>query len=214
MPILPAEPDVYPPDLWNGASPADAYERSWWCLHSRPRQEKAAARHLRARHIWHYLPLVIDESHTPAGRRIRSLAPLFPGYLFLLGDDRQRVEALKGNHLVRVLPIVDQEGFVRDLEQIYRMLNSGLPVLPDSAHTVGSRVRITSGPLRGLEGRIVRRHPRLAGRFVAIVDFLGLGASVEMADWQVEPTADGPDGRLGSRSGDPVVGGPAAVRRY
>ncbi len=50
MPILPAEPDLYPSDLWDRLSepvpePQDDEARvRWMCLHTRPRQEKAVAR--------------------------------------------------------------------------------------------------------------------------------------------------------------------------
>lgn len=65
------------------------------------------------------------------------------------------------------------------------MLTSGLPVLPEPALPVGSRVRITSGPLTGIEGVILRHGKR--DQFVAVVHFLGRGATVDLEDWQVEP---------------------------
>ena len=51
MPILPAEPDLYPSDLWQGADLMEEASRGrlWWCLHTKPRQEKATARDLRSR---------------------------------------------------------------------------------------------------------------------------------------------------------------------
>jgi transcriptional antiterminator RfaH len=185
MPILPAEPDLYPSDFWEReGTPRDA-GLSWWCLHTKPRREKAAARHLRSRQVPHYLPQVVREERTPGGRKIRSVIPLFPGYLFLLGDEHHRLEAFKGNHLVKVLEVADQEGLTRDLRQIYRMLSSGLPVVPEPSYPVGIRVRIAGGPLAGVEGRVVRRGKR--DQFVAVVDFLGSGAMIELQDWQVEP---------------------------
>lgn len=184
MPILPAEPQMYPPDLWQGpARPLDP-ERPWWCLHTKPRQEKAVARHFRARGLTHYLPQVIQESRTPAGRRIRSQLPLFAGYVFFQGDDRDRVEALRTDCLIRVLEVVDQEALVRDLEQIHTLLTSGLEIVPEPTYPVGARVRILSGPLMGLVGTVIRRGQK--NRFAAMVDFLSRGATVELQDWQVE----------------------------
>src|SRR5438045_9769019 len=119
MPILPAEPDIFPHDLWEGEGPLLDVQRPWWCLHTKPRQEKATARHLRSRGISHYLPQVVREDRTPNGRKIRSIIPLFPGYMFLLGDDHERVEALRSNHLVKVLEVGDQSSLVRDLHQIH-----------------------------------------------------------------------------------------------
>ena len=194
MPILPAEPELYPPDLWQDPDrlDRDGRTRVWWCLHTKPRQEKAVARELRTWKVPYYLPQVVHENRTPQGRKIRSVMPLFPSYLFLLGDDEERVQALKGNRLVRVIDVQDQGLLRHDLGQIHRMLSSGLAVVAEPAAPVGARVRITSGPLTGLEGRVVRRGQR--DEFVALVHFLGSGATVELQDWQVEqlPEPDGP----------------------
>src|SRR5690349_6602160 len=107
MPILPAEPDQFPVDLWEDGHLDPDPQRRWWCLHTKPRQEKATARHLLAQCLPFYLPLVVQEGRTPGGRKTRSIVPLFPGYLFLHGDDRARVEALKGNTLAGVLAVGD-----------------------------------------------------------------------------------------------------------
>ena len=190
MPILPAEPDLYPPDLWQNHVPGEepSRERLWWCLHTKPRQEKAAARELRVHKIPYYLPQVVHENHTPQGRKTRSVLPLFTSYLFLLGDDRERVQALKGNRLVRVIDVVDQGMLNHDLRQIHQMLSSGLAVLPEPTVPVGARVRILNGPLTGIEGRVIRRGKR--DQFVALVHFLSSGATVDLEDWQVEQVAD------------------------
>lgn len=190
MPILPAEPDMFPPDLWQraaaGVPPGAGSDRPrrWMCLHTKPRQEKATARELRQHGISHYLPQVVQVSRSPAGRRRQSVAPLFPGYLFLLGDDRERLAALRGNRLVNILDVDDQPALAHDLEQVHTMLASGLPVLPEPTFPVGTWVRILSGPLRGLVGTVLRRDK--GEQFVAVVRMLGRGAAVDLEDWQVE----------------------------
>jgi len=186
MPILPAEPDFFPPDLWDDptAVPRSKAEAVWWCLHTRPRQEKAIARELRKLEVAFFLPQVLKEDRTPQGRKIRSVIPLFPSYLFLLGDHNDRLSALRGNRLVSVLEVSDQGSLERDLRQIQKMLSSGLPVQPEPAAPVGSRVRITTGPLTGIEGTVIRRGKH--DQFVAVVRFLGRGATVDLQDWQVE----------------------------
>jgi transcription antitermination factor NusG len=193
MPILPAEPDLYPSDLWEGAvlTGPEELPRKWWCLHTKPRMEKASARDLRVQQIAYYLPQVVREDRTPQGRKTRSVIPLFPSYLFLLGDDRERVLAMKGNRLVRVIDVTDQDAINRDLSQIHQMLASGLAVVPEPTVPVGARVRILNGPLTGIEGKVLRRGKR--DQFVAVVRFLGSGATVDLEDWQVEQIPDEPD---------------------
>ena len=188
MPILPAEPDINPPDLWERHGTGWSESRRWWCLHAKPRQEKAVARELRIQGVPYYLPQAVHEAHTPQGRKTRSVLPLFTGYLFLHGDENERLQALKGNRLVRVIEVIDQAQLSHDLHQIYRMLASGLVVLPEATVPVGARVRIVNGPLAGIEGRVIRRGKR--DQFVALVHFLGSGATVDLEDWQVEKVPD------------------------
>ncbi|CAN5841729.1 transcription/translation regulatory transformer protein RfaH [soil metagenome] len=185
MPILPAEPDMYPADLWSVASGGHGSGRHWWCLHTKPRQEKSAARHLRNRGLAHYLPQIRRDDRTPKGRKTSSVLPLFSSYLFLLGDDNDRLEAYRGNNLVNILEVKDQGQLEHDLRQIHQLLSSGLPILPEPELPIGSRVRILSGPLVGMEGTIVRWGNR--DHFIAVVEFLGRGAKVELQSWQVEP---------------------------
>ena len=185
MPILPAEPDCHPANLWENPDLLPVKpDGVWWCLHTRPRQEKATARDLREQGVIFYLPQVIKESRTPQGRLIKSIAPLFAGYVFLHGDAHDRVAALRGNRLANVLEVIDQDGLLRDLRQIHKVLSSGLPVSAEPTMPVGAKVRITTGPLTGIVGTVIRRGKR--DQFVAVVQFLGRGATVELQDWQVE----------------------------
>ncbi len=196
MPILPAEPDLFPANLWEEAGSNHGREGRWWCLHTKPRQEKATARHLRSSAVTYYLPQVVKEDRTPQGRKIRSVVPLFTSYLFLHGDDHDRVEALKSNRLVNVLEVVDQDTLWHDLRQIYQVLSSGLTVVPEPVMPVGARVRIKTGPLEGIEGTVIRRGKR--NQFVAVVHFLGRGATVDLQDWQVERVEESENGRKGA----------------
>lgn len=199
MPILPAEPDLYPSDLWQGLIAEDRPsedDRQWWCLHTKPRQEKATARDLRVWKVPYYLPQVVREERRPQGRKTRSVVPLFTSYLFLRGDQNDRLQSLKSNRLVRVIEVTDQTRLNRDLRQIHQMLASGLAVVPEPQVPVGARIRILSGPLTGIEGRVIRRGKR--DQFVAVVQFLGSGATVDLEDWQVEQI-DGEENGEGAR---------------
>ncbi len=185
MPILPPEPDCYPADLWEDASPAALNgDAIWWCLHTKPRQEKAVARELRKSGLAYYLPQTKKESRTPQGRRLESIVPLFPSYMFLRGTPEDRIAALRGNRLAGVLEVADQDTLVRDLHQIYTMINSGLSIAEEPSVPVGATVRVVNGPLTGLIGKVIKRANR--DYFAASVRFLGRGATVVLQDWQVE----------------------------
>lgn len=209
VPILPPEPDQYPIDLWErGAIPLPLDEQDdglprWWCLHTKPRQEKATARYLRSRELAYYLPQFTLERKTPKGRYTRSYQPLFAGYVFLYGNREARADALRGNTLVGILNIVDQARLDDDLRQVRRILSSGLAVVSNPTYPTGTVVRILEGPLEGVVGVVERRIKR--DRFVAVVDFLRQGAAVELRDWQVEPV-EGP-GPLCTQPGHHAPGG-------
>jgi transcriptional antiterminator RfaH len=184
MPILPEEPDRYPPDLFDPSPAGAAAGRAWWVLHTFPRQEKSLARRLHAAGIAHYLPAVPRSSRV-RGRVLTSYVPLFPGYLFLLADREERVGALTSNRVVQTLQVHDQEKLWHDLRQIDRLLASGAPVSAEARLAPGTPVEITTGPLAGLCGTVVRTAS--GRRFVVRVDFIHQGASVLLEDCALLP---------------------------
>lgn len=184
MPILPREPDTFPEDLFEEHRLAEQAEGRWWAIYTLPRREKELVRRLRGLGIWHYCPLVARKYRSPAGRRRTVWVPLFPSYVFLLGTEMDRYQAFSTQCVSRTLEVADQQELVQDLLRIRRMIESGLPVTPEAHLEPGHRVRIRSGPLIGLEGVVIRR--RGQDRLLVAVQFLQKGASVEIADFQVE----------------------------
>jgi transcriptional antiterminator RfaH len=180
VPILAAEPDRYPPHLFDGPPTG----RSWFVLHTKPRQEKCLARHLLAAGVSFYLPTVPRRNQI-RGRTVTAHTPLFPGYLFLYADGEERVTALTSNRIVHSLVVHDQARLWADLRQIDRLLGAGLPVAAETRLAPGTPVEITTGPLAGLCGTVVRSGS--ARRFVVRVDFIHQGASVLLEDCALLP---------------------------
>lgn len=180
MPILPQETAWFPPALFDSALPTLDGERRWRVLHTKPRQEKSLARQLLDREIPFYLPLV---SHRVLQRRrvLTSYVPLFAGYVFLLGANHERVQALASGRVVRVLEVEDQTQLSDDLLGLWRLLASGMPVTPEQRLAPGVIVEITCGPLAGLRGKIIRAAS--GRRFVVEVHFIQSGASVLLDDF-------------------------------
>jgi transcriptional antiterminator RfaH len=177
MPILPAEPSVFPEQLFDAEPDANGGERTWWVLHTKPRQEKALSRELLQAEVPFYLPL-IKRATVVRGRVLHAHVPLFTSYLFLLGDRDQRLRALETRRVVQSLRVPGQVELWRDLGQIHRLIASGAPVTPEQRLEVGALVEIRTGSLAGLRGKIIRRGTR--ERFVVQVDFIQQGASVEV----------------------------------
>ncbi len=191
MPLLPAEPYVFPCDLLGADSDLNAFCAppllKWWVLHTRPRTEKALARRLLGRSVSFFLP----QHHRQwlcRGRLLSSHLPLFPGYLFLYGDDEGRHTALETNLVVNCLSVRDQGQLRTDLANVYRLMTSDSPLTPEEKLGVGDLVEITQGALAGLQGRILRRGKNL--KFTVDVRFLQQGVSVEVERWMIQPLAE------------------------
>ena len=179
MPLLTAETLVFPPDLLCDLTPPIDTCARWWVLHTRPRAEKTLARQLLRRSLAWFLPLY-QRRWRWKDRVQSSFVPLFPSYLFLLGDYDARLVALETNLVVRAIPVEDQRQLHQDLASVYRLIAAKAPLLPGEP---GMRVEITSGAFAGLEGTILRRRQGL--RLQVEVHFLQRGVSVEVESWML-----------------------------
>jgi transcriptional antiterminator RfaH len=183
MPVLPAEPNIFPEALLTEEHRQQDSGRAWWVLHTRPRQEKSLARQLHQWHIPFYLPLTKHRWRL-RGRTMCSHVPLFAGYVFLWADPQERLASLVPGRVVRPLEVVDQDRLAADLRQIRLLILSDLPIAPEDRLVPGNFVEIRNGPLAGLRGKIVEFASRR--RFVVQVDFIKRGASVWLDDYDLE----------------------------
>jgi transcriptional antiterminator RfaH len=181
MPILAAEPSLYPAGLFD--VPAAVAAERWWVLHARPRQEKALARQLHREAVGYYLPLITRRTKV-RGKLIPAYIPLFPGYLFLHGRPEQLLQAQATRRVAHHLEVADQDRLWQELRQVHQLIETGLPITPESVLAPGARVEVTTGPLAGLRGIIVRSAS--GNRFVIQVDFIQRGASVLIEDYMLE----------------------------
>jgi transcriptional antiterminator RfaH len=181
MPILSAEPDLFPTTLLDEAAAGEP----WWLVYTLARREKELMRRLRGLGIGHYGPLVKQRSRSPSGRLRESFVPLFPSYVFLQGDDLARQQALATKCVSRTLAVPDGLQLIRDLKQVCRLLASDAPLAPEARLEPGRRVRVRSGSMTGLEGTVVKRRGK--DWLVVAVEFLQRGVSVLLEDFQVEP---------------------------
>jgi len=185
MPLLPSEPFAYPENLLADAEPhAAAGPQCWWLLHTRPRAEKALARQLLRRSTSFFLP-VYHRQWRDRGRMLQSYPPLFPGYLFLLGDADARLVALETNLVANVIPVAEQQRLQADLLRVRQLMDSGAPLTPEERLQTGTRVEIIAGMLTGLEGTVLRHGRQF--HFTIEVQLLKRGVSVELESWMFRP---------------------------
>ena len=184
MPVLPPEPNAFPEHLFAADDPGLTDERVWWVLHTRPRAEKSLARRLLRTTTPFFLPLC-KRQWRHRGRLLCSYVPLFPGYVFLRADSQAVFKTLETNLVARVLPVPDQTQLHGDLARVYCLIASDAPLTPEDRLKPGAPVEIISGPLAGLEGKVLRRGKQL--KFIVEVQFLQSGVSVEIESWMIEP---------------------------
>ncbi len=187
MPLLPLESFIYPADLLSTPRLGLEETSSWWVLHSRPRAEKTLARKLLEFRQDFFLPLYKKQWRN-SGRSLTSYVPLFPGYVFLWGNEAARLKALQTKQVVRALPVPDGNQLWSDLARIHRLMECGAPVAPEDRLQPGMPALLTAGPLAGLQGKIVRRDKHM--RFIIEVDFIQRGASIEVEGWMLQPLGD------------------------
>ncbi len=166
-----------PPILYPETLDIEAATRPWWVAHTKSRNEKSLAWFLHKCDIGFFLPLREKQTHRK-GRKLKTLMPLFSGYLFFCGDEEDRYRALTSNRIAQVLTVKDQAGLARELQQIYQALQSGLPMDVHPGLKKGMRCRVTQGPLTGVEGVIEER--KNVTRILLKVEILGQAAAVEI----------------------------------
>ena len=158
----------------------------WFALTVKHQHERRAAGALSAGGVDTFLPLY--QARRRWSDRVKELdLPLFPGYLFGRFQDGDRQRVLRTPGVTRIVgfggipaPVVEGE-----LEAIRAALASKLPIGPWPYPKPGDRVRIEAGPLRGVEGTLVREKD--ACRLVLSVDLLQRAVAVEIPAASIAP---------------------------
>ena len=166
-----------PPLLWPQVESIHDFTGQWWVVHTKSRNEKALAHDLIRRNISYFLPMTWNVRRK-SRRTIRSLLPLFGGYLFFCGRENDRIELLRTDRVANLIEVKDQQKLLMELQQIEQALQAGVPVTPHKYIKEGQKCRVIAGPLMGLEGVVART--RGTTRLVLQVDMLGQAASVEI----------------------------------
>jgi transcriptional antiterminator NusG len=171
--------------------PEDQSIPYWYALYTRSHCEQLVWDQLAAKGFHLFLPRINVWSQR-AGKRHLISVPMFPGYLFLRHaiDKDSYIAVRKARGLVRILgERWDRLSVVPDaeIEAIQTVLNAPFPVMPHPYLRDGQRVRITRGPLRGVEGILVQSKPA-KGLLLLSVELLRRSVSVEV-DCSVVTTA-------------------------
>lgn len=129
---------------------------SWYAVYTKPGQEKAFARDMMNRGAGYFLPL-IKQRQADERRPRFSFIPLFTGYVFLRGNAGHRRAAFGTNRIVRMIGVKDRELFLRELNIVHTAVTNRKVGICDAGAVKGKKVRITDGPLKGMEGTVLQR---------------------------------------------------------
>jgi transcriptional antiterminator RfaH len=92
----------------------------------------------------------------------------------------------QSDHVANLLEVFDQENFGRQLQNILLALETDLEVRLAPVIDEGTRVRIKSGPLQGIEGRVEQRYGPTT--VLLRLDFISQAAAVKIDAHLLEPT--------------------------
>lgn len=157
--------------------------RTWYVLHVKPRTEKKVDDFLSCLRVFHYLPLVRKVSKVQRRRVVRHL-PVFPGYVFARLFPEERFRVLETKQVVRTIEVDNPRRMIHQLRQVEHASRLSTDMRVVETFEPGERVKVVSGPLRGLEGYVQRKGA--AATLILTVDILGraLEAAVSPTDLQ------------------------------
>jgi len=162
---------------------------AWYAIWTRSHCERLVAQQLTAKGFRSFLP----EIEIRSARRAAGQVPMFPGYLFVQAamDKRHYIEMLQVRGVVRIL----EDGWTRltpvpdaEIDAVQQVVDAKVPVFPHPQVREGDRVRVTEGPLAGLEGVFVQDRTS-KGRFVVSIALLGRSVAVEMDRTALAPSS-------------------------
>jgi transcriptional antiterminator NusG len=155
----------------------------WYAIWTKSNSEQLVSDQLQAKGLDVFLPKIAVWSRRGGVRRAISV-PMFAGYLFLNAavDKNVYIDVIKARGVVRILgdkwdslcPVSTPE-----IESLQQVASSGLAVTPHVYLNEGQRVRITAGPLKGVDGVLVQNKSE-KGILVLSVDLLRRSVAVQI----------------------------------
>jgi transcription antitermination factor NusG len=149
----------------------------WYVAHTRPRCEKRLLQYCERENIAARL-LCYQSAHKYRGKTVVFQKPLFPGYVFIQMPAEKRRVVLQSDHLANLLEVIEQDLFVRQLDEVMRALETNLEIRLAPTIGEGMRVKIKSGPLRGVEGWVEKRYGM--NTVLIRLDFISQAAAVKL----------------------------------
>jgi transcription antitermination factor NusG len=158
---------------------------NWYALYTAPRHEKRVADQISRQGIACFLPLYRSVRRWKDRRKELALV-LFPGYVFVRMALQHRLRVLQLPGAVRLVTFNGQPAPLpeAEIEHLQNHLSCSGNLEPHPYLSAGRLVRVRSGPLKGLEGIILRTNQRC--RIVLSIHLIMRSVAVEVDDGDVE----------------------------
>ncbi|MBU2492482.1 MAG: UpxY family transcription antiterminator [Bacteroidetes bacterium] len=146
--------------------------KHWHPLYTKPRQEFKAEQQIALLGIEYYLPTVTRLKQW-SDRKKKVTEPLFNGYIFVYGEEKDRLYALQQNAIVRSLTFNGKPAYVQnwEIENLKKMLAEKREVTIKNTLIAGTKVRVVDGPFKDVEG-IVSYTPNNERELAVVIDLL------------------------------------------
>ncbi len=155
----------------------DFAEPRWFVCHTKPRCEKKFDDLVARESFAHYLPLIQSVRRYGTQKKVFT-KPLFPGYVFVRIEPEKKTRIYQQDLLVRAMLVDNETVFLRQLEDVKTVCASGLEAMVHPLMRKGTLVKVTGGPLKGLEGYV--DDPANPQGIVVSVDVLQQGLLVRL----------------------------------
>jgi transcription antitermination factor NusG len=170
----------------NPAEGVPAFDRNWYAVFTVPQHEKSVVKHLDIRKIESFLPTYEVERVWKNRQRMRIVLPLFPTYLFVHINSKERVKVLESPGVLQIVGSRREPATLSDSE--IEFLRSGCRkgcIEAFSDLVIGKKVRIKSGPMEGIEGTLVRKDGN--SKFVLTLALINQHAAIQVDASDLEP---------------------------
>lgn len=166
-----------------------ASECNWFAVFTLPRNEKSAVKQLEMRGVETFLPTYDSVKVWKNRQKVRTVMPLFPTYLFVRIERRQRTMVLQSPGVIQIVGNNREDLPVAGAEiEFLRASVHGRKVEPYRELAIGKKVRIKRGSMEGVEGVLVRKGNGL--RFVLSLKLINQCAAIEVPAEDLEQVAE------------------------
>lgn len=159
--------------------------RAWFALYTRHRHEKAVAQFLDNEGVKVFVPFY-NARHRWKDRVKQLSLPLFPNYVFVFSSVDERISILRTPGVYDFVRLAGRPSPIPEGEiaAIRKTVENDMAIDPHPFLNIGDHVRGVSGPLKGVEGILIRKNGLY--HLVLSIELLGrsLAVEVDAADFE------------------------------